>query len=147
MTRVIKKQNDQGIILPRFSERNINKNLEIHIECQLRKYTHVYDNTNSILFVYLWIKTHIHIYISYTIYLNKYIFIFLLFNLWWHKITKFEIKCEKKKTVFNQCAILTQYKQFDKSVYTVYLKAKSVYFAVFGSGFCIFKHLFGIFFF
>ena len=70
MTRVIKKQNDQGIILPRFSERNINKNLEIHIECQLRKYTRVYDNTNSILFVYLWIKTHIHINISYTIYLK-----------------------------------------------------------------------------
>ena len=70
MTRVIKKQNDQGIILPRFSERNINKNLEIHIECQLRKYTRVYDNTNSILFVYLCIKTHIHIYISYTIYLK-----------------------------------------------------------------------------
>jgi hypothetical protein len=70
MTRVIKKLNDQGIILPRFSERNINKNLEIHIECQWRKYTRVYDNTNSILFVYLWIKTHIHIYISYTIYLK-----------------------------------------------------------------------------
>ena len=102
MTRVIKKQNDQGIILPRFSETNINKNLEIHTECQLRKYTRVYENTNSILLVYLWIKTHIHIYISYTIYLNKYIFIFLLFNSWWHKFTNFEDEGEKK-TVFNLC--------------------------------------------
>lgn len=33
MTRVIKKQNDQAIILPRFSETNINKKFEIHIEC------------------------------------------------------------------------------------------------------------------
>lgn len=53
MTRVIKKENDQGIILPRFSETNINENLEIHIDCQLRKYTRVYDNTNTILLVYI----------------------------------------------------------------------------------------------